>query len=284
MPGAIVEQVGSIETRPDPRREHNLPNTISAIGQPSFEVTLLGFLNRLCGAGHIQIFRITDDAPDIIAAASVDESEAADDQARLYIRNQLWHGDPWYLEAKADPLARPLFSHLDAKHADQRELRDFLYYRMHLRERVIICGRGPDGILGLSMLRSDERGAFTSNELAGLRATSDIAFSMIQRHFDLLSQTARISGILNRLPEIARTIESAREALPKREAQVASRILYGLTTEGIALDLDIGRETVMTYRKRVYDRLCISSNRELIIWYLSLIAPHGDRSGAKLGL
>lgn len=57
--------------------------------------------------------------------------------------------------------------------------------------------------------------------------------------------------------------------LPAREAQVCARILFGLSSAGIALDLSVGEGTIKTYRKRAYERLEMGSERELLIWYLS---------------
>jgi DNA-binding CsgD family transcriptional regulator len=51
--------------------------------------------------------------------------------------------------------------------------------------------------------------------------------------------------------------------LTARELDVVVRALYGLTAEGTALDLDIKTSSVITYRKRAYERLGISSLNEL---------------------
>src|SRR5690606_16731246 len=57
---------------------------------------------------------------------------------------------------------------------------------------------------------------------------------------------------------------------PKREVEVCARILHGMSSIGIALDLGVSEETVRTYRKRSYQRLQIASERELLVWYLDL--------------
>jgi DNA-binding NarL/FixJ family response regulator len=80
--------------------------------------------------------------------------------------------------------------------------------------------------------------------------------------------------------------------LPRREAQVCSRILYGLSSAGIALHLDVSEQTVKTYRKRAYERLGIGSERELLTWYLRrwsnepvqhVSGPAACRSPSSLG-
>jgi DNA-binding CsgD family transcriptional regulator len=50
--------------------------------------------------------------------------------------------------------------------------------------------------------------------------------------------------------------------------EVCARIIYGLYAKGIALDLDIGEETVATHRKRAYQKLLIATQRELLLWYI----------------
>src|SRR5262249_55197346 len=78
----------------------------------------------------------------------------------------------------------------------------------------------------------------------------------------------RLAPALSSLPAISQCLHDAGE-LSQRETDVCARILYGLSYYGIALDLGIGKESVMTYRKRAYKRLGIGSQRELLIWYLA---------------
>lgn len=65
-------------------------------------------------------------------------------------------------------------------------------------------------------------------------------------------------------------IDSSRERLKTvapllspREVEVCIRIMLGVTSEGIGIDLGISRNTVLTYRKRAYARLNISSQNQL---------------------
>lgn len=51
--------------------------------------------------------------------------------------------------------------------------------------------------------------------------------------------------------------------LTQRELDVCARTLIGLTAEGIALDLNIKKTSVLTYRKRAYARLGVSSQTQL---------------------
>jgi len=53
-------------------------------------------------------------------------------------------------------------------------------------------------------------------------------------------------------------------ALTSREADVCAAIIRGVTSEGIALELGVGLNTVLTYKKRAYARLNISSQNQLM--------------------
>jgi DNA-binding CsgD family transcriptional regulator len=52
-----------------------------------------------------------------------------------------------------------------------------------------------------------------------------------------------------------------------REAECAAGVIAGLTAEKIALMLGIKATSVITHRKRAYDRLGVSGQRELIALY-----------------
>ncbi|PVX85882.1 helix-turn-helix domain-containing protein [Paraburkholderia unamae] len=54
-------------------------------------------------------------------------------------------------------------------------------------------------------------------------------------------------------------------SLTTRERTVCVGILTGYTSEGIALNLGISINSVLTYRKRVYEKLGITSQNELFM-------------------
>ena len=92
--------------------------------------------------------------------------------------------------------------------------------------------------------------------------------AVLGKHADIRQTRPNVAQALTALDEIESCIV-ATSALPRREAEVSSRILYGMSSVGIALDLSVSEETVKTYRKRAYQRLAIGSERELLTWYLA---------------
>jgi len=51
--------------------------------------------------------------------------------------------------------------------------------------------------------------------------------------------------------------------LTGRERQVCARAAIGMSVEATALDLGIRKTSVLTYRQRAYQRLCVASPFEL---------------------
>jgi DNA-binding NarL/FixJ family response regulator len=92
-----------------------------------------------------------------------------------------------------------------------------------------------------------------------------------------------LSRALTSLDVIEKRLTQGEPELPRREMQVCARILYGMSSTGIALQLGIGEETVMTYRKRAYQRFGIACQRALLIRYLRLW-NHDDPSHADVTL
>ena len=253
-----------------------LGGLISAIGRQRFESALMQYLNENCGADHIAVFQFAEGAPQRIASMSLDGTDSAQRQARLYLDGQFWRVDPSLnLAQQCIDHSNSMLLRLDVDDMPMSDLRDLIYRRMHIRERVLICGNLPGGVLGLSVLRSEKRGVFSGQEIAKLTGVADILLSVLEKHCDMKWRDQRLSLALTSLGEIERCCTYASERLPRRETEVCARILYGLSTTGIALDLGIGEETVMTYRKRVYHRLSISSHRELLLWYLHLWSEVG---------
>jgi DNA-binding CsgD family transcriptional regulator len=83
--------------------------------------------------------------------------------------------------------------------------------------------------------------------------------------FDINANTAAPapnvhSGFMNSTRERLRAVAPL---LSPREVEVCVRIMLGVTSEGIGIDLGISRNTVLTYRKRAYARLKISSQNQL---------------------
>ena len=162
--------------------------------------------------------------------------------------------------------AAPALIHVDFSGMDYTDLRPRVY--PDVRDRVLLCGRSTSGAFGLSVLRSDPHSPFGDDGLRRLGDSADLLMAVLGKHADLCETRPNVAQALTALSEIETCIVTMSQ-LPRREAEVCARILYGLSSVGIALDLSVSEETVKTYRKRAYQRLAIGSERELLTWYLA---------------
>ena len=247
-----------------------LGGLIEAIGGPAFESRLAALVESVCGADQLYLFHVDNHEPRVRSALSADGSDMAAHVAKAYAAGQWLRFDTMMREACTEASPLPRLYQTDIKHSSSDHLRSTLHDRMHLRDRIMVCGRAADDVIGISMLRSVGRGPFGGDQKRQVEWFAQLAFPLVAKHWSAVNRDRKLSRALTDLAEIERCIALAPEALPPREATVCARYLYGQCTEGISVDLDIGRETVITYRKRLYDRLGLGSHRELLLWYLDL--------------
>jgi DNA-binding CsgD family transcriptional regulator len=248
----------------------HLPSLIASLGDAGFGRKLITFLNATCGAEHCTLFRFSKKSPFEVAAVSRDGTDTAHRQFQLYLAGSFWRGDPTMIEAlRAVESTGHSMQRTDIRSMPNGEFRNRLYKRTHIRERILLCGGTADAAIGLSILRSEQQGVATDSELSTLGAISETLIAILGKHAHMVEGRSDLSFALTSLGEIQRTLEGAAVQLSKREAEVCARILFGISSAGIALDLGIGEETVMTYRKRAYQRLSIATQRELLLWYIA---------------
>ncbi|MDX3911762.1 MAG: LuxR C-terminal-related transcriptional regulator [Sphingobium sp.] len=246
-----------------------LPSVIESMGHDSFSRELIDFLNAAYGAEHCTLFRLSDQKPSEIFAASRDGSDTAHRQFDLYVSRAYWRDDKGIAAAlDGGSTAMSGMSRIDIRAMPVGDHRSRLYGSTHIRERVLLWETIGGCTIGLSILRPEERGLATDGEIAELGTVSRVLMAIASKHAEMIESRSRFSLALTSLAEIEETMKSASIQLPKREAQVCARIVFGISTAGIAVDLGVGEETVMTYRKRAYQRLSIGSQRELLLWYV----------------
>ncbi len=87
-----------------------------------------------------------------------------------------------------------------------------------------------------------------------------LALPVLRRHGELLGSELGLT-LAERLEQ---RLAMRFPLLTQRERQVCARTLAGMTAEAISLDLEIGRTSVLTYRRRAYERYNISAAGQLV--------------------
>ena len=244
----------SIENR-ELSNTHCLSNVIEAIGLEKFSERMLDVLAHSFDAQHCAIFQMTDYELTQIGAASIPGAPMMPkSELTLYeVKRQL-------SQIRTEPARVDIHNVAGLDEARDGTSR---------RQRVMICARKASALYCLRFLRAPRGDSLSDRQLDHLRGVADLLIALIARHVDLFARKPNLTPALTSLDEIQDCVLGATD-LSRREGEVCSRILYGLSSCGIALDLGIGKESVMTYRKRAYHRLGIGSQRELLMWYLAL--------------
>lgn len=251
------------------RKWPSIGASIENMGRAGFDAAFLDYLRAICDAEHFALYHIEGDELCDISAGGATLTGVAGKQAKLYAAGGFWRHDPgleplWNSEADG----RPILAHMDIDEIEHDEMRERIYRPHGVRERVVLSARLPRSAVTISLIRTQRSGPFAADGLAKLSKASEGIMAMAMKHVDIKRSSTDASAALTSLPAIHACLSDATPALARREAEVCARILYGMTSLGIALDLGIGEESAMTYRKRAYSRLNIGSQRELLLWYL----------------
>lgn len=260
----------------------NWRHAIDSVGTDAFAAETMRALDRWAGVEHYAAFCLDEDSVTLTSAGSAHGDDAARDMAALYALPRYSRRDPTIAMAKrAAGDGDLVMLRIDPTRLDDEELREQIYLSRNVCDRVFVCGRRDDHWHGLSMIRTHERGSFNSTDLGCLRAMADTWLSLIAKHARIVGATARrplrttdaAAGLLGPVSAIEERLHEILPTLTRRETQVCARILRGMSTPGIAIDLSLCEDSVATYRKRAYRRLVIGTRFELIQRFIGAALP-----------
>lgn len=118
----------------------------------------------------------------------------------------------------------------------------------------------------VNFYRITSQGRFAAAQRKRLGTIAPAVAASVARHFQKEPTSDLAAQFATRAPL---------SALTPREQEVCRRILAGYSSEAISRELGIGLHSTLTYRKRAYERLGISSQNELFGIVLRLLSPRG---------
>jgi DNA-binding CsgD family transcriptional regulator len=133
----------------------------------------------------------------------------------------------------------------------------------HVQERLSFFSRLGSDLHQLSIYRGPGRRAFSSDELGYFSTLAALVLATASKHERICREAATMPPHLD-LESIEQCLEYLSGRLSRREREVCSRAAAGKTIEGTALDLNIRKTSVVTYRQRAYQKLGISRQSELV--------------------
>jgi DNA-binding CsgD family transcriptional regulator len=247
---------------------NDISSAVLAIGRPAFPQVLISALRRVADVGHCMVFSFAGehatntllDAGNIpigrdLGVAYSEHFPSIRPQPRYDLRRAWRRGTHPAADLRAPHVQRQL---------SQDVLRGFRH-RRQVRRRDL--GRGH--LLLCELLQDHVAGPLHRDQIRRLLAVAPAVSAAVARHFQ--PDAAPDGDPMRRLKDLFATGEPL-AALTGRETEVCLRILSGFSSEAIAADLGISLHSALTYRKRAYDRLGISSQNELFGIVLRLMA------------
>jgi DNA-binding CsgD family transcriptional regulator len=137
------------------------------------------------------------------------------------------------------------------------EYRSDCYTGIGILERVSIATHQMGLTYRMNFYRGCDAGSFNTLDKDAIFAGADIWLALVKRHAIGRDRHCNDTAFLKRLQALV-------PDMPKRELEVCAGIAKGVTSVGIALSIGLSVNTVLTYRKRAYSRLNISSQNELL--------------------
>jgi len=232
---------------------------IAALGEASFAAELVAALNRRVPVDHVCLMRFVDrERPPVLESASWRGGDRVGEVQQAYLAG-LYRQDP-NLQLPAAPglvlrLLRSAAIEGDAYRATHREA--------GLLERLTVAASAAEQLVALNLYRLASSGPFGAGELQAIDTQAPLLAALALKHVAMMGMRLRSRDRGERIEALATRLHAVGSTLTQRERAVLARVLAGMTSEGIALDLGIGLASVLTYRKRAYARLGVTSQAEL---------------------
>ena len=240
---------------------------VLAIGRPDFPNILIDTLRRQAGVGHCMVFALTRegaarcllDAGNIPIGGDLGAAYAGQFHESDPNRDALFDG-----EGNA-PIVLPAF----APRMYGARYRKIFFNDSGIVDKCASAIWTGDTCFYVNFYRIAAQGRFDDEQRRRLEAIAPAIAASVARHFQASAPPDQTLAALfaTRLPLAD---------LTPREQDVCRRILSGFSSEAISQALGISLHSTLTYRKRAYERLGISSQSELFAIVLRLLsAPHG---------
>ncbi len=237
-----------------------LPVAVYDLDTPQFVESLMAAIrNSVARIDHCSIFHFGR-SRDVrhIGTASVISRDGGNRSAQRYA-DELNVYDPLQKLLVAGAQNETMIFRLTPDKIRERRYRDSLA-ELRTIERLSILTEYRGDWYSLNLYRSEASGNFTHEDLERVNGTAPLLGSLAVKHSQLLTAAA---GAVARPDAIEVRLRSLSGTLSSREIAVCKLALMGHRSHAIAEVLGLRYNTVLTYRKRAYVKLNISSQNEL---------------------
>lgn len=232
---------------------------VSRLGERDFGPHLLSTLHPLLPAASWSVYQVGAGCePRLFLSASLDVPDTTRDCWAAYLSGPVREDCSLSFEAAGAGHAQ--LCHISAAEVP-REHRARVYEAHGVAERVSVVESGGDGALfAVNFYRHAHQRPLSDGQVATFEQLAPALLALTRKHVALCGASLAAQPSMATL---RRRLQQLDAPLTARELDVCTRLLRGMTHDGIAADLAVSAETVKTYRNRAFRRLGIHFRSEL---------------------
>lgn len=257
------------------------------IGSKTFESCLLKLLNKVTPIDHCVVFTFGEGGAGHLFTHGRMQVEEAQQLADDYVKH-FHQQDPNFaqvsgaIESCEDsliPLAPEENSVVADDFAPDFAYKNHFFDRHDLIDKASTVGKVEQGSVYCNFYRMGNSGPYSGKEWQLLESILPLVTTLISTHYRILQMSSSggqrpYRNARSLVHNIISKNASPFSQLTPREREVCERILLGYTSVGIGLDLNIAQSSVVTYRRRAYEKLDISTQNELFTLCLTASQYH----------
>lgn len=248
---------------------HNwgLTSLIETVGTEAFGTYMMDSMRQLTGANHCNLVRYANgqqQSHTLFTLGDITPSLATD-CATLYDKNFYRHDPAFQRTLNAAGETTPQVLHREFEQIIDTGYRQSLFERCHITDKASIFHNTNNGGYSLHLYRLEGDGRFRDRHLLPAESVLDVLDALLTKHIRLLEQ----QEVVLDLAWVSQKLRNnTGDILTPRELEVCARIVLGYSSLAISLNLGISINTVLTHRRKAYEKLGIGTQSQLFMWLM----------------
>jgi len=239
----------------------SLAEVVEAVGTPAYPRACFRVLAEAFDVDHWALFRYgASDSVRCLATASRAYERAAERNIDDFV-SRCHRFDPALGVYRQRLNGHPCLVKMAIGDIFDRQYRR-CFEATHVEERLSFFAGGPDDVLQLCIYRGLPTRSFSAAEMRLFTSLARLLIATAGKH-DSLGAAAVLPQQLD-VADVEQRLESLPARLSRREREVCARAVLGRTIVETAVELDIERTSVVTYRQRAYEKLKVSRQADLL--------------------